>query len=154
MALVTTIMEMKAAHMPRERQAVQLAWWIQSIIMYPADRELKQVIDNHLIPNCPITGQDVVNAERIYGPNLGNLKGKTVACPGADTTDQPDPVPDVVMSAHHGITICMDIMYINKVTFLVTISKHIGFGTIEYIPNHQGATILAQAAQQVTAVYR
>jgi len=89
----------------------------------------------------------------MYGPDLGNLKGKTVTCPGAETTDRPNPLPDEIMSNHRGITICMDIMYINRVALLVMVSKHIGVGTMEYLPNRQGATI-ACAARCVTSMYR
>ena len=34
-----------------------------------------------------------------------------------------------------------DIMYVNKVAFLVTISRHIKFATIELLTNRQEATI-------------
>jgi len=67
--------------------------------------------------------------------------------------DQLDPLLDKIMSAHWDVTICMDIMHVYKVTLLVTVSKHIGFGTVEYIPNCQGATI-AQAVWWVAAMYR
>jgi len=35
----------------------------------------------------------------------------------------------------------MDIMFINKVSLMVMVSKRIGFGTVEYIANRQGVTM-------------
>jgi hypothetical protein len=35
-------------------------------------------VENNLIPNCPITTQDIRNAEFIRMPDLGSLNGKTV----------------------------------------------------------------------------
>lgn len=35
------------------------------------------MIKNNLLPNIPISIKDVLNAEQIFGPNLGSLKGKT-----------------------------------------------------------------------------
>jgi len=38
---------------------------------------IKYVKDG-MIPNCPITKEDILHAEDILGPNLGSLKGKMV----------------------------------------------------------------------------
>lgn len=38
-----------------------------------------------LLQNCPITIADINAAGDIYGPNIGSLKEKTVACPNPHT---------------------------------------------------------------------
>ena len=35
-------------------------------------------VSMNMIPNCPVTIQDIKNAEFIRGPDLGCVKGKTV----------------------------------------------------------------------------
>ena len=35
-------------------------------------------VQNNMIPSCPITKEDIKQAEDILGPNLVSLKGKTV----------------------------------------------------------------------------
>ena len=50
---------------------------LQKIIGHPTARHLSYLLDHHLIPNSPFTSHDVRRAEQIYGPDLGNLKGKT-----------------------------------------------------------------------------
>ena len=44
----------------------------------PANRDFIHYVENNLIPNCPVTTQDIRNAEFIWGPDLGSLKGKTI----------------------------------------------------------------------------
>ena len=36
---------------------------------------LKIVADNHM-PNCPVTKENIMAAEHIFGPKVGGLKGK------------------------------------------------------------------------------
>ena len=41
------------------------------------------------------------------------------------------------------MTLCVDIMYVNRVAMLVSISRSIKFGTIEAVPNNKSATIMS-----------
>jgi len=61
-------------------------------------------------------------------------------------------MPDDIISSHQNMILCMDVMHVNKIMFLITMSKHINFGTIKYIADRWGMTI-AQATNQVAATY-
>jgi hypothetical protein len=43
----------------------------------PSEQEFAGMVREKLITNCPVTVQDVHNANQIFGPDLANLKGKT-----------------------------------------------------------------------------
>ena len=58
-------------------QAV-LARKIQKIIGRPTTRTFIHIIENNLLPNCPVNCRDVLRAEQVFGPDIGSLKGKTV----------------------------------------------------------------------------
>lgn len=45
--------------------------------MFPSMRSYTKIADSQLIANCPIGRANIAAAERIFGPNLGALKGKT-----------------------------------------------------------------------------
>lgn len=49
--------------------------------------------------------------------------------------------------------LCGDIMFVNKIPFLVTISRDIKFGTVKMIQNQKGTTIM-KAIQAVAKVYQ
>ena len=60
-------------------KGTNLAHKAQAILGHPSSKELSQVVSNNFgINNCPINPIDVSNADAIYGPNLGGIRGKTV----------------------------------------------------------------------------
>jgi hypothetical protein len=46
--------------------------------MFPSAQSYGKIVDSNLLPNCPISREDIANAEHLFGPNIGALKGKTV----------------------------------------------------------------------------
>jgi hypothetical protein len=48
------------------------------MIRNPSKRDFKNIVRGNLINNCPVTSDDVTNAHAIFGPDLANLRGKTV----------------------------------------------------------------------------
>ena len=96
------------------------------------------------LKGCPLTKADIQAAEDIYGPNLGALKGKTVDRPNPHIPAGVDHVPTAIMDIHHSVTLAIDVMFINKVAFLITTSRNLKFGTVEEISNHQITTIIAK----------
>ena len=64
-----------------------------------------------------------------------------------------DGVPPEIIKAHHSIVLAMDIMFINKIAFLVPISRNLKFGTVKALPNRQVPTI-TQRLRPVINLYR
>jgi hypothetical protein len=95
-----------------------------------------------MIPNCPITVQDIKNAEFIWGPNLGSLKGKTVWKQPNAVQTMSHPIPLPIMQQYKNVTQSTDIMKVNGIPFLMTISKHIKFGSAGKLDSMANTTIL------------
>ena len=51
--------------------------------------------------------------------------------------------PAEIMSRYHSIVLAGDIMFVNKIAFLMTVSQYIKFGTAEMMKNQQNKAILA-----------
>ena len=119
--------------------------------MRPGARQLMDVAVSHL-KGCPVTKADVKAAEDIYGPNRGALKGKTVSRPNPHIPAGVDQVPTSIMKVHRSVTLAIDVMFINKVAFLITISRNLKFGMVEAISNRQVTTIIAKL-RSVCQVY-
>jgi len=112
-----------------------------------------KIVEGGSLRNCPIIRADIAAAEDILGPNLGSLKGKTVRRKGAHVPSLVADVPYQIIKMYRNVTLCFDIMFVNKIAFLVTVSRHIRFGTTERLLSRQ-ADVVAKALISVIYFYR
>ena len=115
-------------------------------------RDFKTIISNNLILNCPVTASDVVSAENFYGQDIHALKGKI-------TRTKPKPVvidylvmPKNILENNKKITLSIDIMFVNKIPLVTTISRHIKFTTVEAIQKMTKLQ-LSEIIKNVIAIY-
>ena len=92
-------------------------------------------------------------AEDIYGPSIPNIKGNTVRC----KVQHVEPikiknVPKNILDKYKEVTICCDLMHINGIGLLVTISRHIIFATGSMIKKRKVEHIV-DGITQVHKVY-
>ena len=76
--LVNTVAENKSKYTTRDYARAELARKIQIRIGRPSTRTFIEIVEKKLLPNVPITRDDILAAEHIFGPDVGSLKGKTV----------------------------------------------------------------------------
>jgi hypothetical protein len=97
------------------------------VIGCPSVENFKAILRQNIIKNCPVTVADVNIAERIFGPDIRTLKGKS-------TRQKPTPVksdlidiPSELKELHRDLTFCMDIMFINGMPTLTGTDRSIRF---------------------------
>ena len=140
--LVTTVADNANNFSNADYSQAVLARKIQKMIGRPTTRAFIHYLDNNLLPNCPVNRRDVLRAEQIFGPDIGSLKGKTVRRqpPRVEVTEVT--LPPTIHQHYQEVILGCDIMFVNKIPFLMSISRHLRFGTAQHIKNQQGATIL------------
>jgi hypothetical protein len=97
------------------------------------------------IINCYVTRQGILNAEHIFGPDTGSLKGKTVRKTSYQVRSGGLlPTPATIMAHYRKVVLCVDVMKVKNMPFLVTISRAVKFGTVTRLNNAKADTILNQ----------
>ena len=114
---------------------------------------LIRMIDSGALKNSPVTREHVKIAQYIWGTSAAFLMGKTTRC-------QPDaveiiaenitPIPREILDNHKDITICIDIMKINKIPFLTTYGKVIQFGAITELKSGEMPVVLSELRVVIT----
>lgn len=100
----------------------------------------------------PIAIKDIDIALKKYCADIGSMKGKTVRC-------CPDPVisdlvalPKEIICFYPHFTLAVDVMFVNRVPFLVCILEYITFTTAEFLPNKRSNT-LTKALKNIVIIY-
>jgi hypothetical protein len=65
------------------------------------------------IKNNPVTLEDIKITESIFGPDIGNLKGKTTRGKPSPVVSDYIEIPPELIQAQQDVVLCMDTMYIN-----------------------------------------
>ena len=150
--LINTVSQNKDKYSRIDCDRADLARNLQIRIGRPSTKDFIRIVERNLLPNCPITKADILTANNIYGTEIGALKGKTTRQRPHAVRTFMVPVSSQIMNKYQNVSHCVDIMYINKVPMLITISRHIKFGTIEAIPNKNKITLI-QCIQKVMKLY-
>ena len=93
-------------------------------------KRILHAVNNNILQNLPILREDVKMAEDIYGLIIPHLKVNTVR----RKLHHVEPVkmtslPKTILDKYKEVTIFCDLMHINGIGFLNTISRHVMFAT-------------------------
>jgi hypothetical protein len=153
---VNTVESNKSNHTKRDYSRAKLACKVQTLVGRPELKDFIRYLDGHSLTNCPIHPQDAINAHAIFGRDLASIKGKTT-CQQVQVKGTLAAVahnlPKEIMQQYRNVTICIDIMFVNKIPFFMSISRNIRFITAEVLDNRKEPS-LVKALKQIHGIYR
>jgi hypothetical protein len=118
----------------------------------PSTNDFLQIVKDNLLPNCPITCRNIHAADDIFGPDVGSLEGKTTHSAPYKLRPGVIDIPAEIISHYRDVVICADVMFVNKIPFLVTISRSIKFGTAEMLPDRQAKSLAAAMKNVIRSI--
>ena len=104
------------------------------------------------LKECPVRPEHITNAAHAFGPLIAGLEGKTTRRASAWVRVAGTSVPDDFHHLHRFVTLTADVMFVNGVSFLITLSRRIKLYTVEHIPNRTGP-VLANSLKKILNVY-
>jgi hypothetical protein len=140
-SFIETVVENMAMFNKRHIVNAELALKLQAGMAYPSIPDLKWVVQSNQIKDCPVTAQDVNVALKIWGPRVALLKGKTVRPTPPVVVQDIVEAPKEIRENHKRVTLTIDIFFVNRVPYFVTLSLRICFLSVTHTTNQKIITI-------------
>jgi hypothetical protein len=149
---IDTVEKSKQNFSKRDQNRADRVRRFQHVAAHPSDETIIYSAMTNGIKNSPITKRDVKMAYDMLGRSKYGIEGKTVRHqPDAVVTDSM-PVPTTILDYYKDVTLSVDILYVNKVPFLVSISEHIHYGTIRAIESMK-ISVLEEEIKRIIQLY-
>ena len=128
-SFVQSVEENKLFYTPKEVTRAKRARDLLAALGTPSIADLKAAIAMNAIANLPVTTADVNLAEKIFGKDIGTLKGKTTRSKPLPQVKDSIELPPEIGESRDSWELCIDIMFVNKIPFMTTISKALYYRT-------------------------
>ena len=102
---------------------------------HPSQHDFENLVCDQMILTFPITYHDVINAYKIFGPELVGLRGKIMRKDLARIHPEHVEIPRETIEQNKMVTLTADIMFVNGIPFIVTYVRGMGMITVEWMPN-------------------
>jgi hypothetical protein len=96
-------------------------------------KDFKWMIRSNHIKDCPVTVHNVDVEINIWGKNIAALKGKNTQSKNNPVAREYVKVPMELLKLHKKFFLTTDIFFVNKIPFLLTLSRNICFLAVTYL---------------------
>jgi hypothetical protein len=119
--LISTVDENRKGYTLLQFERAKEARKLYHIVGTPTTNNFKLLFWMNVIQNCPVTVEDVNISEKIFGPDMSSLKGKSTRCKPKPVRSDLIEIPKEIITKHHDIDLCMDAMDVNECGMLTAI---------------------------------
>ena len=98
------------------------------------DTRFKHMAIEKILRNCPVRVKDITNALFFFVTDLEVVQGKTVGTKPDRVEMDVVQIPMDFYKLNKYVTLMVDVMFVNGVDFLTTLSRSIRLFTAEHVP--------------------
>jgi hypothetical protein len=139
-SMLSTLEENKTFYTNRQVERAKKARALARALGCPSDADLKMILRLNLIKDCPVVQEDVKLAEMLFSKDVAIIKGKTTRKKPKPVIQDIIEVPKALKLAQKDVTLCIDTFFVNKMSFLHTISNKIHYPTLQWVPDWETKT--------------
>jgi len=150
--MVQTTEENKKGYTQRQFERAKQARKLYHILGCPTVENYKHILRQNLIKNCPVTIEDVTIAEKIFGPDIGSLKGKSTRSRPQPVKEDLIEIPRELTEQHQDLTLCLDIMFVSGMPMLTGIDRSIRFRSLIALDSRSESSI-CQGIDSIVRLY-
>ena len=150
--LVSTVKENRMGYTQQQYDRAVRARKFYHNVGCPTVANLKSLLRMNAVQNCPITTEDVDIAEKIFGPDVGTLKGKTTRKKSLAVRTDWVSIPPEIKELHRNLTLYLDILFVDKQPALTAIDSRIRYRSCYFTAN-QTARELFKGIDKIFRVY-
>ncbi|KAL7460774.1 hypothetical protein ACHAXS_001215, partial [Conticribra weissflogii] len=151
--LINTIRENTEGYTKRQVDEAREARRALSMVGGPTEAEFMQMVRQNHLPQCNITHDAIKRANAIFGPDLTGIRGKTTRRKPEAVKSEIVGVPAQIINWNKFVWLAGDVMFVNGVAFVVTVSRGLKFITTHYLPSRQ-ANDLASSIRETIKIYQ
>ena len=123
------------------------------LLGFPLEPYFENMVSSNMIVNCPVNFSDLKNAKLIFGPDITSLKGKLVRSNSVSVVTDYVEIPREILESCKEQEVSTDIIFINKLPFLVNIIRRLKFTTIEYLSSKKKIALVT-SINKIVSHYR
>ena len=115
---------------------------LQHVASFPSDEILKYLVTNS-IKNNPITVRDIKMCVDMLGKSRYIAQGKSIAKSSTlvEVHSQTVELLSEILTYYGDMQLAVDVMHVNDVPFLVSISNHLYYGIAKVVDNMKAITL-------------
>ena len=134
---VRTVKDNEEGYSKLQQDRAKEAQKLYHIIGAPTIENFKYLIKSNQVMNCPVTMDDIDIAQDMHGKDISYLKGRTTRRNPPKTLTPTITIPKELKTKNKKITIYMDMMCINKIGFMATISHPIYYRGCKHVEDNK-----------------
>ena len=100
------------------------------------------MVCSSMLHNCPVTPEDLNNANSIFVMEISSLKGKTVSKYSDPLVTEYMEITQAIIDLSKKVTLASDVMFVNGLAFFISMSRRITFPTLEYITKRTKVSLI------------
>jgi hypothetical protein len=129
-SLISTVGKNRQGYTLHKYKRAKEARRLYHIAGTPAVNNFKPLLWMNVFQNCPVTVEDVNISEKIFGPDISSLKGKSARRKPKPVRSDLIEIPKEIITKHRDIDLCMDAMDVNECGMLTVIDRTIKFRSL------------------------